>query len=309
MVTKRSIQAGLRKKAITARSVKAEPTQPVNGNQSSASNRDVLRRLYAGMLKCRLLAERVRTLTAGRVGPLHFDLGIGSEAIFVGATVELLPEDTMVASPCNFPARIAMGASPSGLLSLARHDKTLHQETAIGGPGSLIFDSFNLGTGFALAQRLEKRRNVVVALGDPDASSERWHQAMKFAGVHKLPVIYVMQSSLAVESTGEGYTPALEELSLLARDYGFPAIIVDGRDAVAVWRVTQESIHRARNGAGPTLIECEPQLAQYDDPLAHMEHYMRKRGLWDEQWKRVTMDGIEEEIARGGLELANKASE
>ena len=48
----------------------------------------------------------------------------------------------------------------------------------------------------------------------------------------------------------------------MARDYGFPGIIVDGSDVVAVWRVAQESIHRARNGAGPTLIDCRMESAR-----------------------------------------------
>ena len=55
----------------------------------------------------------------------------------------------------------------------------------------------------------------------------------------------------------------------------FPEYVADAGDVVAVWRVAQESIYRARNGSGPTLIDCRKLTPQ--DPLAHMEHYMRKR--------------------------------
>jgi len=92
----------------------------------------------------------------------------------------------------------------------------------------------------------------------------------------------------------------------VAEAYGIPGITVDGNDIVAVWRVTQESIHRARSGAGPTLIECrtwrwhaeadtnsarrssKPTLLktrQEHDPLHHMEHYMTKRNLWKQSWR------------------------
>jgi pyruvate dehydrogenase E1 component alpha subunit len=97
-----------------------------------------------------------------------------------------------------------------------------------------------------------------------------------------------------------------EDLRDRAEAYGFPGITVDGNDAVAVWRVTQESIHRARTGAGPTLIECvtwrwhaetgerssnsrrahpSNSARSQHDPLHHMEHYMKKRGLWQQDWK------------------------
>ncbi len=62
----------------------------------------------------------------------------------------------------------------------------------------------------------------------------------------------------------------------MAVDLGFPGVAEDGNDVVAVWRVAQESIHRARNGSGTMLIDlCRAELT--DDPLAHMEHYLRKR--------------------------------
>ena len=86
--------------------------------------------------------------------------------------------------------------------------------------------------------------------------------------------------------------------SLLAswRAIGYPGIIVDGQDVVAVWRVAQESIHRARQGSGPTLIDCRTDSKR--DPLAYMEHYMRKRNVWDDGWKKDTEQGIQAEIEK-----------
>src|SRR5208337_3441994 len=118
---------------------------------------------------------------------------------------------------------------------------------------TFLADPFNLATGLALSHKLEKKGNVVVAFWDEDAAGlEASHEALKFAGIHKLPIIYVTRST-GLDDLGSRKHSTLEEFSFVAKDYGFPSILVDGNDVVAVWRAAQESVHRARNGAGPTL--------------------------------------------------------
>jgi pyruvate dehydrogenase E1 component alpha subunit len=292
MVTKNAGRAGRKAKEVVAEPLQVHRAQPANGNGTAPSNQEVLRRLYSSMLKCRMLSARAQGAGTGCDPAVDYDLAIGHEAMVVGATLELGPGDTITASARNFAAQAAKGAMEA-LLSQRSHENEAPSGTVA------RLDPFNLGTGLALAHRLEKKRNVVVALcsngnaGSPDCR----HQAMKFAGIHKLPIIYVLRSSSAFELGPEKRSPVLEEISFMARDCGFPAVIVDGKDAVAVWRVAQESIHRARNGAGPTLIECDTESSPDTDPLAHMEHYMRKRGVWDDQWRRDVADQIEAEIA------------
>ncbi len=249
------------------------------------------------MLKCRMMAERAQRQSGKETRLDEYDFGIGQEAVVVGATVELETQDTMVVSARNFAAHVARGLSLESLLSRpATGDASqavVLTEPAAGQTAG--FDPFHLGTGLALAHRLEKKRNVVVALCSTETPApEGWHEALKFAGIHKLPVIYVKPAS-AFELAPEKRTPALEEFSFMARDCGFPAIVVDGKDAVAVWRVVHESIHRARNGAGPTLIECDTQTLSSGDPLTHMERYMKKRGVWDDAWRQDIASRIEAE--------------
>jgi TPP-dependent pyruvate/acetoin dehydrogenase alpha subunit len=301
MVTNRESRSRSAKKKVAAKPLKADRVPPINGNGASSSNHDVLRRMYVSMLRCRMLTERAQYLLSGSTPTTNGEFASGHEAIVVGATLEAGPEDTVVASPRNIPAQIAKGASLECVVSQAelpsQTSAVVAAASSSANPASA--DPFNLGTGLALSHRLEKKRNVVVALGADDASTgdRRWHEALKFAGIHKLPIIYVLKRRSAFGLEPANRNPALDDLSFVARDCGFPAIIVDGKDAVAVWRVTQESTHRARNGAGPTLIECEIQQAGSSDPLAHMEHYMKKRGAWDGDWKHEAADRIEAEIA------------
>ncbi len=303
MVTKSKSRSARSKKKVAAKPVKVDPVQPVNGNGASPSNHDVLRRMYASMLRFRMLAERAQLRLGDTAPATDSGFAMGHEAIVVGATLGLGPEDTVVASTRGFTVQVAESllefALSAALLESGVRPVVVSERSPA---GAASFDPFNLGTGLALAHRLEKKRNVVVALCAEDTSTpERWHEAMKFAGIHKLPIVYVLKRSSAFDLDPATRNPFLDDVSFVARDCGFPAIIVDSKDAVAVWRVTQESIHRARNGAGPTLIECEIQLAHSSDPLAHMEHHMRKRGAWDEDWRRDAADQIEAEIAQAAL--------
>ena len=166
---------------------------------------------------------------------------------------------------------------------------------------------FNLAAGVALAYRQLEKSNVVVALADDGlAALGFWHEAARLAADQSLPIVFVVENCAQSHPNGTSAVKSDEDLRDRAEAYGFPGITVDGNDVVAVWRVTQESIHRARSGAGPTLIECRTwrwhaeadqdsvgrsskskQLkARHEhDPLHHMEHYMKKRNLWKQAWK------------------------
>jgi pyruvate dehydrogenase E1 component alpha subunit len=304
MVTqsKKRAKGSSRDKTTAQKPLTSAPAQPANGSGSPSSNLDMLRRMYSAMLKCRMMGERAQDGNAG----LAYDLASGHEAIVIGASIDLKPEDTIAASQRNFAAHVAVGTPLKYLLK--KSGANISDESrasiiscrfALPGPissAAFLADPFNLGTGLALSHRLEKRTNVVVAFWDEDAASlEASHEALKFAGIHKLPIIYVTRSA-GLDDPGLRKHSALEEFSFLAKDYGFPSILVDGKDVVAVWRAAQESIHRARNGSGPTLIECQTEPANFKDPLTHMQHYMSRRGAWDDGWKRQIVDQINTEI-------------
>src|SRR5208283_406797 len=213
MVTRSKSRAGRRKKEA-AKPLTRDRVQPPNG--VSPSNHDVLCRLYASMLKCRMLAERAQRLSGNQTPSAEYDFAIGREAVVIGATLELGPEDTIAVPPRNFAVHIAKGASLRYLLSQAVRQNRI-QASTLATEGSsrakVSFDPFNLGTGLALAHRLEKKRTVVVALCSEETSApDRWHEAMKFAGVHKLPIIYVKSASAFEFGPAKG-NPALEELS------------------------------------------------------------------------------------------------
>jgi pyruvate dehydrogenase E1 component alpha subunit len=292
-----------RKKSLSKQPVTVAALQTANGNSASPapSNREVLRQLYLALLRCRLVEEYAQR----RFSAQEYDLAIGHEAVVAGTIFGLRMEDTITALGRNFAALVSRGLPLKFLLE--QKDKASSCSYGFDGvvaPASLPADPFNMGTGIALAHKFEKKQNVVIAIcAEESPSLDRWRDALNFAGAHKLPILYVVKGGAANPPSSDPQNTHLEDFSFTARDYGFPGIIVDGGDVVAVWRVAQESLHRARNGAGPTVIDCRMESSH--DPLAHMEHYMRKRGVWDDAWKKQITKQFKAEIEAAAKSPAN----
>ncbi len=302
--TRNRSDASSHKKSLSKPPVTAAAQKSANGNGSapSPSDADVLRQLYLGLLKCRMVEEFAQQ----RSSVAEYDCAIGHEAVVVGSTLGLRAEDTITASGRNLAAQVAEGASFNLLLKQGdRENSCSYRLGSAIASAAIPVDPFNLGTGIALTHKIEQKRNVVIALCTEELQAlDRWHEALKFAGAHKLPILYVVKGGGGNPSSSDSQNADLENFSFMARGYGLPGIIVDGRDVVAVWRVAQESLHRARNGSGPTLIDCKMESSQ--DPLAHMEHYMRKRSVWDDGWKKKLTREIRAEIEAALPEPAKK---
>jgi len=270
------------RKAPSDKSEVSDLRTPLSPIAEAPSQADTLRRLYAGLLRSRLVQERAQSASGLRAS--NYDLRLGHEAVIVGVTAELTPSDTMMSSSRDLAALLARGAPVGALLSRNGVDASF----AWCGP-VIPEDPFNAGVGIALAHKLEQKRSVVVALyAQPPSDLNGWRDALMVATKHKLPILFVVERGAASSTDAASH---LHPVSYMVRGHNLPAIVVDGSDVVAVWRVAQEGVHRARNGVGPTLIDCRTDPAR--DPLAQLEHYLRKRSVWDEAWRRE----LESEIA------------
>src|SRR6185312_4828822 len=173
-------------------------------------------------------------------------------------------------------------------------------------PASSIAGQLSVGTGIAFGLKHLQRDSIVVAFfGDGATSIGAFHEALNFAGVQRLPVVYVCQNNLWAESVPVRLQTAVENLSDKAKAYGFPGVTVDGNDVLAVHEAAAQAIERARAGEGPTLIECktyrwyghseidpakyrdreEVEYWKLRDPIPAMERYLLSNHLWSEQWK------------------------
>ena len=111
------------------------------------------------------------------------------------------------------------------------------------------------GVGYALGCRMAGEKTVVlVYFGDGATSQGETHEAMNFASIHKLPVIFICENNRYAISTPKTSQMAIEEFSDRASSYGFPGITVDGMDLVSCYEATREAITHARS-QGPVLLE------------------------------------------------------
>jgi len=263
---------------------------------SSPSDPAMLRGLYSAMLRCRMVEERVENLAKLQIFKSSPKSPRAVEATEIGSLMELRAGDG-IASQVGFASRMFAG-QPLGLyfaelygvrleyMALAPEAANTPIHLLPGAPTAVA--QLNVAAGFALALKRAQRRNVVVVLlADGENALGYWHEAATLAAAERLPIIFVAISS---PSTANDFGDS--DARQRAASYGIPGITVDGGDVVGSWRVAQESIYRARGGAGPTLIDSQLPPAQSNsrphaasDPLARMQHYLEKRKLWKQSWK------------------------
>ena len=109
--------------------------------------------------------------------------------------------------------------------------------------------------GYALGCRMAGEKTVVlVYFGDGATSQGETHEAMNFASIHKLPVIFICENNRYAISTPQNAQMVVEEVASRAAGYGFPGFTVDGMDLISCYEATREAITRAR-AQGPVLLE------------------------------------------------------
>ncbi len=226
--------------------------------------------LYSNLLKTRLLDERFRKVfRQGRFAGTYFS-AVGQEATTVGPTYGLREEDIIAPSHREIGANVTKGvpleviaaqvfarsSSPDKGKSHPCHYG--YRPKGVITPASTVAAQTVIGTGCAMGFRIQKKDNVVLAFfGEGSTAQGGWHEALNYAGIHKLPIVYICQNNLWAESVPASLAAGIVDFSERARAYGFPGVTIDGNDVFNVHTVAAEAIARARSGGGPTLIECK----------------------------------------------------
>jgi len=191
---------------------------------------------------------------------------------------------------------------------------------------SIISHSSPIGTqlphaaGIAYAVKLRREDSVVACWFGEGATSEGdWHEALNFAGIYKLPVVFVCENNLYAISVPQEKQMAVKNVADRGGAYGFPGAVVDGNDVLACYDVMKEAVARARAGEGPTLIEAktyrfyphtsddddrtyrtreEVEEAKHGDPLIRFVGYLKEQGLIDDARVEALAAEIKEDIDR-----------
>ena len=172
----------------------------------------------------------------------------------------------------------------------------------------MLPDMMLVATGMAMAFKLRgERRCALTWFGDGSTSRGDFHEAMNWAGVQKLPVVFVLENNQYAYSTPLDKQFAVDPVERAAA-YGFVGVTVDGNDAEAVFEATFEARARAVAGGGPTLIEAVTMRmhghAAHDDmkyvPKEQVEEW-RKRDPVERQERRLRELGVDVEAVRASV--------
>jgi TPP-dependent pyruvate/acetoin dehydrogenase alpha subunit len=231
-------------------------SSPPKPETSALLNSEKLKLLYATMLKARMFRKKFfPSSSSGRT------ISTEPEAVDVGAALNLAPRDNIAPGPREAALRWITGVLPEG----KRISEQVFPDTSCAQIG--------VATGIAFAAKESKRRVTLVVTPPVDVSRDGWKEALRFAAERKLAIVYAVVS--------DGRKPNDQLFRTAAQKCGLPAITVDGDDVVAVYRVMQECVRRARQGHGPALLECRTGSK---DPLCFMQEYLAKRNLWSKSW-------------------------
>jgi pyruvate dehydrogenase E1 component alpha subunit len=140
-------------------------------------------------------------------------------------------------------------------------DSALHSgvnELGIFGNTSMLGANLPVAAGLALTFKMEKTDNVVVAyFGEGASNTGDFHEALNFAGVQHLPIVFICENNQYAYSVPVEKSMAIDDVADRAESYGFDGVAINGNDVLAVYQATQGALARARGGDGPTMIECK----------------------------------------------------
>src|SRR6187455_3258380 len=282
--------------------------------------------LLRAMLMMRGIEERAMTLYRQGKVPGSFYDGFGQEAVSAGATWAMAAEDRLCILHRDLAAHIIRGVEPHRIFAqymgrsagiTGGRDGNVHfgdRTKGCVGMISMLPDMMLIATGMAMAFKLrDEARCAITWFGDGSTSRGDFHEAMNWAGVQKLPVIFVLENNQYAYSTPVDQQFAVNPIERAAA-YGFPGVSADGNDVEAMFEATRRARERALAGEGPTLLEALTMRmhghAAHDDmkyvPKEQVEEWRQKDPI-DRQEARVREAGVDTAPIRAEVREAIEA--
>ncbi|MBE7102037.1 3-methyl-2-oxobutanoate dehydrogenase subunit alpha [Bacillus cereus] len=292
--------------------------------------------MYRTMLLARKIDERMWLLN--RAGKIPFVISCqGQEAAQVGAAFALDREKDyalpyyrdmgvvlafgMTAKELMLSAFAKAGDPNSGGRQMPGHFGQKKNRIVTG--SSPVTTQVPHAVGIALAGKMEKKDLVTfVTFGEGSSNQGDFHEGANFAGVHKLPVIFMCENNKYAISIPVEKQLACKNVSDRAIGYGMPGYTIDGNDPLAVYKAVKEAADRGRRGEGPTLIEAvsyrltahssddddrvyrdkeEVEEAKKKDSIITFAAYLKEIGVLTEEFEKQMLDEI--------MHIVNEATE
>lgn len=291
---------------------------------------DLLERAHYWMRFTRAFDDRLTALfKQGKlVGGLFSQ--IGHEAISVGSALALDRDDVIAPLHRDIGAYFVRGMSPARMMSqyLGREtgpsrgrDVNLHGcgDLSLGIVGfvSHLPQALPVAVGVAHAFKLKHEPRVAMNFFGDGASSEGLvHEALNWASVFQVPMVFVVENNQYAYSTPLNRQMRVQNIADRAPGYAIPSIVIDGNDFFKVHETVRQAVEHARRGGGPSLVECKTMrmrghaihdnmsyvpkelLAEWEarDPIVRFETRLREMGLLDDMKQAELMRRVEADL-------------
>jgi pyruvate dehydrogenase E1 component alpha subunit len=301
--------------------------------------RERLLELYRKMLMIRRFEEKVAHLFASGRIPGFVHLCIGQEAVAVGVCALLREDDYIVSNHRGHGHMIAKGADVRLMMAelFGKRDGycggrggSMHIcDFKIGalGANGIVGGGIPIANGAGFSSRYRGTDQVTVCFfGDGASNQGTFHESLNLSALWKLPVIFVCENNRWAEFTPQSESMCIEDISIRARSYGMPGLTVNGSDLFSVMDGARDAITRAREGGGPTLLECktfrfrghyegDPQKyrnereyreIQLHDPIGNFKNKVYRERLI-EKWELEKIEQDVESIIFEAIKYAEKS--
>ncbi|MBW1799959.1 MAG: thiamine pyrophosphate-dependent dehydrogenase E1 component subunit alpha [Deltaproteobacteria bacterium] len=254
---------------------------------------------YTNMVRIRHFEQRIQDLYAKGLVPGLAHLSIGQEAVAVGACAVLREDDYINPTHRGHGQVIVKGADLKPMMAELFGKKTgyckgkggsMHigyMEKGILGPNGIAGGQWPIATGVGLSAKIRRTDQVILCFGGDGASNNgTFHEALNFAALHKLPVIYILVNNGYQISLPQAKQHPIKDIAMRAAGYAMPGVVVDGNDVFAVYEATSKAVKRARAGKGPSLVECKTYRwrGHHEGDPNQGERYRTREEI--ERWKK-----------------------
>ena len=232
--------------------------------------KDELLKAYRTMKTIREFEERIHIEFATGEIPGFVHLYAGEEAIAVGVCMHLSDDDKIASTHRGHGHCLAKGCDAHGMMAEIYGRKnglcggkggSMHiadLEKGMMGANGIVGGGAPLVCGAGLAAKKLGTSNVSIGfIGDGGSNQGTLLESLNLASIWKLPCIFVIENNGYAEATSCKYSVACQDIADRANGFNMPGVTVDGHDFFAVYEAAGEAIRRAREGGGPTLIECK----------------------------------------------------
>lgn len=261
------------------------------------------------------------------IGSVH--AGVGEEGVSVGITMALSKEDYISPSYRDLGAILAGGLETQKVMAMLFAKECSHTggrtrlmhlgdlPKHILPPNPILGASSAIAVGVAYANKRKNNHSVVVnIMGDGASNEGAVHEAMNFAAVYKLPIVFCIVNNHYAWSTPTNDILKIDIIADRAKAYGFPGYVCNGNDVLETHETVYNAVERAREGQGPALIEVrayrwsghsgndknvyrsESEMIRWrqDDAVEKFENYLLADGIFSVMEAKEIKDSVEKEI-------------